>query len=389
VTIAPRDDGVEAEQELVGRLFAQLPGDDPHALLRAASLPGCRYHVVDALLRDSRFGPRRVAPSPEPVWEMFARWLISLDGERHRRVRRHFQRLFTPRRIDRFRTVIEARATELIDAVATHGEMDLVTEFARPLPLSVILEILGVPPDRHDWLRERMLKLGQGFARRQEPEFVARASEAVGQMLTFFSAQIDERIDTPRDDLLSVLANSIPDDEHGRPDVLANCIFFIEAGHATTTSLISAGTLLLLEHPPELERLRDQPGLIPLAVEEMLRLVAPVTLAICCPREDVSLDGYRFHAEVPRFAFLAAANRDPAVFPEPDQFDIDRAPGHLAFSSGAHFCLGAPLARLHGEIALTTLLARLPGLRAAGEADWRGFVPLHELEHLQVAWDVA
>jgi len=386
---APRDDGVEAEQQLVGRLFAQLPGDDPHALLRAASLPGCRYHVVDALLRDPRFAPRRVAPSPEPVWQMFARWLISLDGERHRRIRRHFQRLFKPRHVDRFRGVIESRATELVDAVATHGEMDLVTEFARPLPLTVILEILGVPPERHDWLRERLLKLGQGFARRQEPEFVARASEAVTQMLTFFSAQIDERTDTPRDDLLSVLAASIPEDEDGRPDVLANCIFFIEAGHATTTSLISAGTLLLLEHPRDLERLRDQPGLIPLAVEEMLRLVTPVTLAICSPREDVALDGYRFHAEVPRFAFLAAANRDSAVFPDPDQFDIDRAPGHLAFSAGAHFCLGAPLARLHGEIALTTLLARLPGLRAAGEPDWRGFVPLHELEHLPVGWDVA
>jgi pimeloyl-[acyl-carrier protein] synthase len=386
---APRDDGVEAEQELVGRLFARLPGDDPHALLHAASLPGCRYYVVDALLRDARFGPRRVDPSPEPVWQMFARWLISLDGERHRRIRRHFQRLFTPRQVDRFRGAIRSRATELVDAVATRGEMDLVTEFARPLPLSVILEILGVPPDRHDWLRERMLKLGQGFARRQEAEFVARASEAVTEMLAFFSAQIDERSDTPRDDLLSVLATSIPEDEDGRPDVLANCIFFIEAGHATTTSLISAGTLLLLEHPRELDRLRDQPSLIPLAIEEMLRLVTPVTLAICSPREDVTLAGYRFQAEVPRFAFLAAANRDHAVFPEPGRFDIDRDPGHLAFSAGSHFCLGAPLARLHGEIALTTLLARLPGLRAAGDPDWRGFVPLHELEHLPVAWDLA
>ena len=385
---APRDAGVEAEQELVGRLFARLPEDDPHALLRAASLPGCRYRVVDALVRDPRFGPRRVAPSPEPVWQMLARWLISLDGERHRRMRRHFQRLFSPRQVDRFRGVIEARASELLDAVAEHGRMDLVTEFARPLPLSVILEVLGVPPDRHDWLRERMLALGQGFAGRQEPELVARASEAVTEMLGFFSAQIDERSETPRDDLLSVLAASIPDDEHGRPDVLANCIFFIEAGHATTTSLISAGTLLLLEHPRELERLRGQPGSIPLAVEEMLRLVSPVTFAICSPREDVALEGYCFEAEVPRFAFFAAANRDPAVFPEPDRFEIDRAPDHLAFSAGPHFCLGAPLARLHGEIALTTLLARLPGLRAAGSPDWRGFVPLHELEHLPVAWDV-
>ena len=136
MTTAPRDDGVEAEQELVGRLFARLPVDDPHTLLRTASLPGCRYEVVDAVLRDSRFAPRRVAPSPEPVWQMFARWLISLDGERHRRMRRHFQRLFAPRHVEGFRGVVEARATELLDAVAARGEMDLVTEFARPLPLS-------------------------------------------------------------------------------------------------------------------------------------------------------------------------------------------------------------------------------------------------------------
>jgi cytochrome P450 len=250
----------------------------------------------------------------------------------------------------------------------------------------VILEILGVARERHEWLRERLLELSQGFAHQREPAFVAPASEAVTQMLGFFSEQLDDRAHEPRDDLLSVLAASIPPDEDGRPDVLANCIFFIEAGHATTTSLISAGTLLLLEHPRDLERLREEPALIPVAVEEMLRLVTPVTLAMCRPRESVERDGYRFQAEVPRFAFLAAANRDPAVFSNPDSFDIDRAPRHLAFRAGAHFCLGAPLARLHGEIALTTLLARLPGLRLAGDPDWRGFVPLHELEHLPVAW---
>src|SRR5262249_3654737 len=112
--------------------------------------------------------------------------------------------------------------------------------------------------------------------------------------------------------------------------VLANCIFFIEAGHATTTSLISSGLLLLLTHPSELERLRREPGAIPRAIEELLRLVTPVTLTVCRPREDVDVGGFRFHAGASRFAFLAAANRDPAAFPNPDRFDPDRGPGHLA-----------------------------------------------------------
>src|SRR5262249_12634120 len=153
----------------------------------------------------------------------------------------------------------------------------------RPLPYSVIVEILGVPPARRDWLRAQLLDLGLGFAHQQEPEFIARANGAIEEMLAFFSAELDERALEPRDDLLSLLAASIPADEDGRPDALANCIFFIEAGHATTTSLIAAGTLLLLEHEDELARLRADPGLIPAAVEELLRLVTPVTLAVCRP----------------------------------------------------------------------------------------------------------
>src|SRR5262249_51241769 len=157
----------------------------------------------------------------------------------------------------------------------------------------------------------------------REPDFIARANHAITEMLAFFSDQLDERAVEPRDDLLSLLAASIPPDADGRPDVLANCIFFIEAGHAPTTSLISAGTLLLLEHPRALARLCRDPGLIPGAVEEMLRVVSPVSLTVCRPREDVQLDGYRFDSGVSRFAFLAAANRDEDVFPMPDRFQID------------------------------------------------------------------
>jgi pimeloyl-[acyl-carrier protein] synthase len=385
---APLDDGVEAERRLLGALFSPDGRQDPHPLFRSASLPGCRYSVAEKMLRDANFSAPLVAPSEQPLWQMFARWLISLDGERHVRVRRLFAGLFTPRRVEAFRKVVAERADALVDRVADRGRMDLVVDFARTLPLSVIVRILGVPEEQHDWVAERMFTLGQGFSHQQEPEFVERAGTAVSEMLEFYSGLLEERAADPRDDLISALAANRPEDAEGRLDVVANCVFFVEAGHVTTTSLISGGTLLLLEHPEQLARVRAGSRETLGAVEEMLRLITPVTLAVCRPREDAEIDGFRFPAGVHRRVWLAAANRDPDVFSEPDEFKIERTPNrHLAFSAGTHFCLGAPLARLHGEIAISTLIRRLSRLRLEGEPLWRGSVPIRELEHLPVAWD--
>jgi pimeloyl-[acyl-carrier protein] synthase len=384
----PVDDGVEAEQRLLAALFSPEGRWDPHPLFRSVSLPGCRYAVAERMLRDASFAPPRIDPSEQPLWQMFARWLISLDGERHVRVRRIFAGLFTPRRVNAFREVITERATALLDGVVDRGVMDLVVDFARPLPFSVIVRILGVPEERHGWIAERMFTLGEGFSHQREPEFLERAGTAVTEMLDYYSELLDARTEQPRDDLISALAANRRENEDERLDVAANCIFFIEAGHVTTTSLISAGTLLLLQHPEQLARVRSEPTAIYGAVEEMLRLITPVTQAVCRAREDIEIDGFRFPAGLHRHVWLAAANRDPMVFAEPDGFDIDRSPNrHLGFSAGAHFCLGAPLARLHGEIAITSLLRRLPGLRLEEEPVWRGSVPIRELEHLQVGWD--
>src|SRR5262249_18359363 len=158
---------------------------------------------------------------------------------------------------------------------------------------------------------------------------------------------LDERRAAPRDDLLTALNQQLPNDPATRADTVANCVLFIIAGHATTTSLIAAGTLLLLENGQT--PLRDQ---IPSAVEELLRIVTPTTIVVTRAAQDENIDGCPIAAGQHRFMFLAAANRDPDVFPDPDQLDITRNPNpHLAFSAGKHYCLGAPLARLHGEIA--------------------------------------
>src|SRR6266540_828551 len=183
----------------------------------------------------------------------------------------------------------------------------------------------------------------------------------------------------PREDLLSLLAASRA--EVAREDLLANCIFFVLAGHATTTTLLAAGVLLLAEHRDQTDRLLADRAGWPPAIEELLRHICPITLTGAKAVADVEVDGYRFTAGQQRTLAYAAANRDPRVFTDPDRFDVTRAPNpHLAFAAGAHYCLGAPLARLHAEIALPALFTRLPGLRLAGPPQWRGSTPVRQIE---------
>jgi pimeloyl-[acyl-carrier protein] synthase len=283
--------------------------------------------------------------------------------------------------------MIRARAGALIDAVAAAGEMDLVTDFARPLPFAIVTSVLGVPEDRQPWLAERMHTLDVRFARQHDPGAVAATSRALAEMLDYFNELLDLRARSPEADLMSMLATDRPADDEGRADLLANCVFFVNAGHITTTSLIAGGFQLLLEHPDSLARLKQDPDLIPDAVEEMLRLVTPVSVVVCRARSDVEIAGYRLPAGQQRVVFTAGANRDPDVYTDPDRFDIQRAPNpHLAFSAGTHFCLGAPLARLHGQVAMQMLLERLPDIYLAGEPEWLGSFPLRVPEHLPIAW---
>ena len=380
---------VADDQRIVGGLFSPEALADPAPVYRSVDVPGCRHAVAAEMLKDPRFGPPLldVASSPEAMWAMFGRWLLNLDGERHHAMRRRFSRIFTPGRVEQYREAIEAKAEDLLDTVIDTGRMDLVTDYAKPLPFSIITSVLGVPEGRRPWLAERLLALNTGFARQHDPDCVRVASAATTEMLDYFGELLDERVAEPQDDLLSILATDAPVDEEGRRDLLANCVFFVEAGHVTTSSLITGGVLLLLEHPEQLAALLDAPRLLPGAVEEMLRLVSPISVVMCRAREDVELDGYQFSAGDQRFVFPPGANRDPAAFPSPDAFDIARAGNpHLAFSAGAHFCLGAPLARLHGEIAIATLLRRIPHLQLAGDPIWLGSVPVRAPLHLPVRW---
>jgi len=235
-----------------------------------------------------------------------------------------------------------------------------------------------------------VLLLDTGFAQQRDPNAVHAAGTAIGEMLDLFAELLDRKASAPDDDLLTRLAADAPRDEEGRADLLANCVFFMQAGHVTTSSLLTGGLMLLLEHPDQLARLRADPTKMRAAVEEMLRFISPVSVVLCRARDDLEIDGFRFGEGDTRIVFTAGANRDPSVYPEPDAFDIDRSPTpHLAFSGGAHLCLGAPLARLHGEVGLGCLLSRLPDIRLAGPPEWLGSIPLREPLHLPVQWTPA
>jgi pimeloyl-[acyl-carrier protein] synthase len=314
--------------------------------------------------------------------------MIRLEGDRHRRVRDAFGGLFTARRVGRYRSIIAERTAALIDRAAPAGRMDLVADFALPLPFTVINDVLGVPLGDRDWLGEALAILNRGFASQRDTDrsAVHAANDAAQQMLSYFAGLLDQRTAAPADDLMSALAARRADGED-RQDLLANCIFFINAGHQTTTTLLTLGTHLLCTHPEVLAALREDPERWPAAVEEMLRLITPTTFTGVTPRTDADIDGVTCPAGQPRLLFLAAANRDPSAFPDPDRFDISRDPNpHLSFSAGGHFCLGAPIARMHGEVALSTLFTQLAGLAAVTPPDTTASVPTRQIDHFTVTW---
>jgi pimeloyl-[acyl-carrier protein] synthase len=383
----PRDDGPGGEDALRAQLFAAEGRRDPHPFLREAALPGCRHAVAQRMLRDPRFAPPAGPPFPGPMGEMLSRWLIRLDGERHRAMRARFAGVFAPRRVEAYRADIERSAGALLDAVQDVGAMDLVSQYARPLAFGFIANVLGVPQADRAWLQEQLLTMARGAGTQDDRDALERVNGAAAAMLVYFTRELVQCAREPRDDLLSTLARDLPGEPDARADLAANCMFFVDAGYAPTTSLISAGILLLLEDQRAAQRLREHPPGITAAIEEMLRLVSPVSVMLRAPRQPCELDGYRFEPGISRRVYAGAANRDAAVFAEPDRFDPARDPNpHLAFGAGRHFCLGASLARLQGEVAIGLVLERLDELRLAGAPEWRGTLPLRALERLPVAW---
>jgi cytochrome P450 len=298
----------------------------------------------------------------------FARHVLTVDPPDHTRLRRLVAVAFTPRRVEGLRPRVQALVDDLLDAIAAEGpdtRVDLVAAFAFPLPFTVICELLGVPqPDR--------ARLGRGLGALLVPtstdEEYARAKEASDLVVAMLEALVEAKHATPGDDLVSALISARDGDERLTTQELLSTIFqLIVAGHDTTASLIGNGVVALLRHPDQLDELRSDPTRIAGAVEELLRYDAPVPHSTFrYATAPIDLGGETIPAGAQVIISLAAANRDGRQYVDPEELDLTRAERrHLAFGHGIHFCLGAPLARMEGQLALTSLLHRFPDLRLA------------------------
>jgi len=353
-----------------------------------------RYEDVMATLRDARavkepiaafVAARFGAAVPAIGFSMLDR-----DPPDHTRLRGLVSKAFTPKMVERLRPEVQAIVDGLLDGVEGAGTMDLIEQFAYPLPVTVICQMLGVPVEDRERFKQWGLDIARGLDAIMLPpdSEVARRSVASRHALTgYFRELIAERRTTPRADVLSdLIAAEEAGDRLSEPELLATCILLLIAGHETTVNLIGNGTLALLRHPDQIRLLRERPGLIGSAVEELLRFDGPVQRTARIPSEDITIDGRTILKGELVMPFIGAADRDPAQFPDPDRLDITRTDNrHVAFGLGIHFCLGAPLARVEGQIAINTLLRRMPRLALATERPvFRQSLTLRGLESLQV-----
>ena len=385
--------------------FARMREQDP--VLCQPGLDGetpiwfvTRYDDAEAVLRDNaRFvrDPRLALP-PEQLRSGLPEFvafidsnMLNRDGEDHRRLRRLVSKAFTPRMIERLRPRIQEIADELIDRVSAAGEMELVSAFAFPLPMTVIAELLGVPVADRDRFREWSTAMVRPALTADEAD---RADALLTAFVDYLLALFAERREKPGADLISALV-SVEDggDTLSEEELSSMVALLIVAGHETTVSLIGNAMVALLTHPEQRSELERDPSLLPRSVEELIRFDGPVERTLNrWAAADVELRGQTIRRGELVIVVLGAADRDPQRFEDPDALVLaaERETRHLGFGRGPHFCLGAPLARLEAEIALGTLLRRLSGLRLAVPPEdirWRPVPLFRSLVALPVAWD--
>jgi cytochrome P450 len=352
-----------------------------------------RYDDAAMMLRDPRFGRRGFQQILESRFgrQGLGQSMLFQDPPDHTRLRTLVNKGFTPRVIEGMRGRIQQVVDSLLDQVKAAGHMDVVADLAYPLPVIVICEMVGVPAEDRDKFREWSYAIARSLDAIAVPneELARRANEAQDALTGYFGRLVEERRRAPRPDLLSALiAAEEAGDRLSTEELFATGILLFIAGHETTVNLIGNGTLALLRNPDQMQRLRAEPGLIASAVEELLRYDSPVQRTGRLLYEDVTISGKTIPKGSIAVALIGAANRDPAHFPDPDRLDIARTDNrHLAFGWGIHFCLGAPLARLEGQIAFSTLLQRFPKLALAGEQiEYRETSTLRGLRALPVTF---
>jgi cytochrome P450 len=381
--------------------YHRLRATDPMHLTPLGFHVASRHGDIATILRDKRFGKdfagrmsRRYGPQilEEPVYRSMRHWMLQQDPPDHTRLRGLVVRAFTARRVEDMRPRIQQVVDEIIDRVESRGRMDLIADFAFRLPVTVICDMLGIPAED----REIFFTSSRSGGRLLDPVPLSRAeieqhNASNLAAAEYFHGLFELRRREPGDDLTTQLVQA---EEHGsklsNEELTANIILLFGAGHETTVNLIGNGLLALHRNPDQLRLLVDDPSLVAAAVEELLRYDSSVQVTGRTTLEDVDdIGGIPLAKGQSIICLLGSANRDPAVYADPDRLDIRRADVRpLSFGGGIHYCLGAQLARIEGEIAISTLLRRLPNLRLddADHPDWRQTFVLRGLNTLPASW---
>ena len=358
-----------------------------------------RHEDVDPLLRDRRVGRTYLhlathaemgheddRPGTAAFWHLIRNGILDMEPPDHTRVRRLVAKAFTPRMVGALRAPIARRTAELVDRVRGGGPFDLIREIAEPLPVWVIAELLGVPEtDRHH-LRPWSADICRMYELAPTGEDVRVASAASVEFSGYLRELARARRASPTGDLISELALVVDEgDRLTEDELIGTCVLLLNAGHEATVNVTGNGWWALFRNPDELRRLRDDPDLVPAAVEELMRYDTPLQMFERWVLEDLEVRG----VPIPRGAELGllfgSANRDPSLFPDADRLDVARTPNpHVTFGAGIHFCLGAPLARVELEASFRAVLEGLPALRLVEEPRWKPNYIIRGLEELRV-----
>jgi cytochrome P450 len=357
------------------------------------------YEACARIIRDGRLSANRspaslvgVAPDAMPEFDdlllHMQRWLLMTDDPRHAELRRRMNRGFAPAAVEKLRHKVEAIVEDLLDDVQKNDTADLIKNFAYPLPVRVICQLLGLPGELH----ARCVDLSTALAvwigdPRHPPESARAAQRAAAELESYFAAAIRARRGSQEGDLLDLLIDAAAGvDGMSEQDLHAQCVMLLFGGHETTRNLIGNGILALLKNPEALHELRENEGLWPAAIEEMLRYESPVQAVSRSLKCDAEIEGVQVPAGSSLAFMIGAANRDPRQFAYPDRLNFRRSHNrHLAFGGDAHVCLGVTLARLEGRLAIRAAIRRLPNLRLAdARPDWGSNFGLRGLATLRV-----
>ena len=384
-------------------LYRRLREEDPvHWSKALDAWVLTRYDDVVAVLRDKRFSADRARARNRLAREAMAtaeehgqptaraNTMLSSDPPEHTRLRLLISRAFLPNAVEKLRPHINDIANELLDACDEPGRMDILLDYAYPLPTIVIAELMGVPAEDRAkfkrWSDDIVATLGGGYGR---PELAERAAQSGGEISDYFREVIAARRREPKGEPVSALgARADQGDELSEGQLLATGVVALIAGNETTRKLIGNGMLALMRNPEQLEKLWDDPSLVVSAVEELLRYAGPVQCTARVATEDLAIGDKAIKKGQVVFPMVAAANRDPAHFRDPEELDISRQNNHhVAFGSGIHSCLGQPLARLEAHIAFSTLARRIPNPRLAnGALEWAPSFILRGLKSLPITF---